>query len=134
MSRKLVLETCVFLTYASHNKLYRLVNAIDTYDLEICVNEDLVKELGRNIPKVIQVKDITSKVVLIAINLFSTFVNTTLQFSNCPEPKDNFLFDIALQTGSEAIITQEKALLNFAESPVPVRDIVWFKQTFEVPL
>ena len=114
MSRKLVLDSCVFLTYASYNKLYRLVNAIDTYNLEV--------------------KGITAKEILEPIYLFTIYTKTTQSFKNCPDPKDNFLFDIALQMGCEAIITIEKVLLNYVESPISVRDIVWFKQTFEVPV
>jgi len=32
------------------------------------------------------------------------------------------------------IVTKEKALLDFAQSPVPVHDIKWFKETYPVGL
>jgi putative PIN family toxin of toxin-antitoxin system len=114
--------------------MYRLVKAIENYDLEIFVNNDLIGELERNLPKIIRVKDIKPYDILDQINLFTSHINTTPSFKNCPDPKDNFLFDIALQSECEAIVTQEKILLNYLESPIPVRSIVWFKQTFEVPL
>lgn len=134
MRRKLVLDTCVFLTYASYNKLYRLVFAIDKYDLEMFVNEELMDEMENNIPKVIRVAGITTQDILHQVNLITTNVNTVPAFRKSPDPKDNFLFDLAIQTGSEVIITKEKILLGYSESPVPIRDIAWFKQTFEVPL
>ena len=55
-------------------------------------------------------------------------------FNNSPDSKDNFLFDLALQTASEVIVTKEKALLNFAESPVLIHDIKWFKEKYPVAL
>ncbi len=53
---------------------------------------------------------------------------------NSPDPKDNFLFDLAIQTNSDVIVTKEKALLSFGNSPVAIHDIKWFKETFPVPL
>ncbi|MEO6327496.1 MAG: hypothetical protein ABIO55_01115, partial [Ginsengibacter sp.] len=120
--------------YAPYNKLYRLVFAIDKYDLEIFVNEELTGELERNIPKVIRAEGVTSQDILEQVSLITTMVNTVPAFNKSPDPKDNFLFDLAIQTGSEAIVTKEKILLGFRESPIPIKDILWFKQTFEVPL
>ena len=55
-------------------------------------------------------------------------------FKDSPDIKDNFLFDLAIQTHSEIIVTKEIALLNFTLSPVPIHDIKWFKETYPVPL
>jgi len=134
MRKKLVLDTCVFLTYASYNKLYRLVFAIEKYDLEIFSNKELIDELERNIPRVIKAEGVTTGDILVQVNLITTLVNTVPVFNKSPDPKDNFLFDLALQTQSEVIVTKEKVLLDFNESPVHIKDISWFKQTFEVPL
>ncbi len=96
MRKKLVLDTCVFLTYASYNKLDRLVFAIEKYDLEIFSNKELIDELERNIPRVIKAEGVTTGDILVQVNLITTLVNTVPVFNKSPDPKDNFLFDLAL--------------------------------------
>ena len=62
-------------------------------------------------------------------------IDTSVYVNNqSTDPKDNFLFDLALQTNSEIKITKEKELLNFNESTLAIRDIKWFKETYPVAL
>ena len=55
-------------------------------------------------------------------------------YDKSPDPKDNFLFDLAIHSGSEVIVSDEKKILAFPESPVPVRSLGWFKETFPIEL
>lgn len=48
--KQLVIDTSVFINYTRYQKLYRLVNAILTYDLSVYLSSDLIDELKRNIP------------------------------------------------------------------------------------
>ncbi len=133
--KQLVIDTSVFINYTRHQKLYRLVNAILTYNLSVYLSSDLIDELERNIP-------VTSAVEL-SQSVYDGYLETikascitfepVVQFKESPDAKDNFLFDLALQTNSEIIVTKEKALLNFKNSPIPVHDIKWFKETYPVP-
>lgn len=134
MKKKFVIDTSVYLTYAAYNKIYRLVDAIYRYNLSVYINEDLLTELENNIVDCLSVKDINPSALLDAIKASVVFVATQKHYSESPDPKDNFLFDLAIQTSSEVIVTQEKALLNFKESPIEIRDLKWFKETFPVPL
>jgi len=134
MKRKFVLDTSVILKYATHSKLYRLLNIVITYNIVIYVNADLVSELKRNLPKAIRFPSVPHEEILTDILFFTTFFNTTDSFSQSPDPKDNFLFDLAMQTNSEVIISDEKVLLSFEDSPVPVRSLGWFKETFPIEL
>ncbi len=54
MNRKFVLDTSVILKYAIHNKLYRLLNVVIRYKIIIYVNDNLIAELEKNLPKVIK--------------------------------------------------------------------------------
>lgn len=110
------------------------MDAVKTYGLWIYVNDELLDEIHRNCPFVIKVKGITTEQIVEAVKKLSERVNTIPVFKNSPDPKDNFLFDLALQTGSEVIVSQEKALLTFAESPVAIHDLKWFKETYPVAL
>ena len=81
-----------------------------------------------------QVADVEPGIILQVIKKATIYKITTSGFSSSPDPKDNFLFYLALQTGNEVIVTQEKALLGFKDSPVPIHDLKWFKENYPVPL
>jgi predicted nucleic acid-binding protein len=117
-----------------YNKLYRLLAAIDQYELEVFVNDQLVNEIERNLTSSLQDKEIKPILIMDAIIAATINFETIAAFDQSPDSKDNFLFDLALQSNSEIIVTKEKALLNFKESPVAIRDIKWFKETYPVAL
>jgi len=134
MKHHFVLDTSVYLTYASHIKIYRLENAIKLFGLVVFSSKFLLDELYKNIPKVLVSDELTPQEILNKIIRFTTLVPIIPRFSSSPDPKDNFLFDLALQTYSEVIVTKEKVLLNFIESPIAIHDIKWFKEKFPVEL
>lgn len=134
MTRKFILDTSVILNYATYNKLYRLLDAIIRYRIIIYVNDNLITELEKNLPRVIKAPNVPHAEILENILFLTTYFPTKEIFNKCPDPKDNFLFDLAIQTSSEVIVTDEKKLLAFVESPVPVRSLGWFKETFPVDL
>lgn len=133
-TNRLVIDTSVYINYCTHNKLYRLMLAIDRYDITVFINQELIRELQNNIVSALKTSDTNASLLLEAILEAAHFFETIPLFTSSPDPKDNFLFDLALQTNSRVIVTQEKALLNFKNSPVPVHDIKWFKESFPVPL
>ena len=133
MKKALIVDTSVFLTYIRYNQLYRLIDAFNKYDLDIFVNQNLLNEIERNINKNVKINTDTKEIIdFISENciLFETIPT----FTQSPDPKDNFLFDLAIQTNSEILVTQEKALLNFENSPVKIHDLKWFKETYPVAL
>ena len=134
MNRRFVLDTSVILKYATHAKLYRLLSIVLKYRIIIYVNDTLIEELTRNLPKVIKAPTIPYDEIIEEILFLTTYVKTKDNFFSSPDPKDNFLFDLAMQTESEVIISDEKKLLAFADSPIPVKTLGWFKETFPVEL
>lgn len=51
-------------------------------------------------------------------------------YAECPDPKDNFLFDIAIQKKVQIIVTGDKKLLNFS-APNSIK-IITFKDFREL--
>ena len=133
-NNNLVIDTSVYITYARNGKLYRLYNAIALYRLYVFVNDNLLLEFERNMAATKIYTEIELAVILIALKDVTFYFDTISLFQNSPDTKDNFLFDLALQTNSEVIVTKEKALLSFTNSPVPIHDIKWFKETYPVEL
>jgi putative PIN family toxin of toxin-antitoxin system len=134
MNRKFVLDTSVLLKYTTHSKLYRLLNIVIRYKIIIYINDNLKAELQKNLPKVIKNPTVPYSEILEDILFLTTYFPTKDLFDKSPDPKDNFLFDLAIQSGSEVIVSDEKKLLAFQESPVPVRSLGWFKDTFPIDL
>ena len=104
MKKALIIDTSVFLTYISFNKVYRITSAIQLHNLEVFVNETLINEIERNINKTLQV-DANPLEIINQILTATTLVKIVPSFTQSPDPKDNFLFDLAIQTNSEIIIS-----------------------------
>ncbi len=136
MKNHLIIDTSVYFNYIFYNKMYRLINAIIQHELTVYINRNLEQELYRNIPKALKKSaiDIDPMEIIDLIKSVTFYIETTPSFKSSPDPKDNFLFDLALQTQSDAIVTKEKALLEFINSPVEIHDIKWFKERFIVDL
>ena len=54
----------------------------------------------------------------------------TAVFRLSPDPKDNYLFDLAVQNNCLFIISDDTELLQFRLKPVPVHTSGWFLKTF----
>ena len=130
----LVIDTSVFINYTRHQKLYRLIDAIFTYDLVVYISPELIDELEQNIAvtSAVELPQLVYDGYLNTIKSSCVIFKPVLLYNDSPDPKDNFLWDIAVQTNSEIIVTKEKALLGFKNSPVPVHDIKWFKEMYPV--
>jgi predicted nucleic acid-binding protein len=49
-----------------------------------------------------------------------------------PDPKDNYLFDIAVQNNCVFIISDDTQLVHFKLKPVPVHTTSWFLKKFPI--
>jgi len=47
-----------------------------------------------------------------------------------PDPGDNYLYDVALSAHAKMLVTGDKALLNWADSPVETISLPIFKELF----
>ncbi len=133
-NNNLIIDTSVYITYARNGKLYRMYNAIAFYELYVFVNDNLLLEFERNMADSKIYTAIELTIILNALKDITIHFDTISLFQNSPDTKDNFLFDLAIQTESKVIVTKEKALLNFKDSPVAIHDIKWFKETYPVEL
>jgi uncharacterized protein len=109
-----------------------LASVIIKYEIIVYINDKLLEELERNIIRILKNQSYNAIEIIEEIKRITFYTKTIDTFTTCPDPKDNFLFDLAIQTNSDVIVTQEKVLLQWAESPVLVHDIKWFKEHFPV--
>ena len=53
-------------------------------------------------------------------------------FGISPDPKDNYLLDLAIQNECVFMITDDSELLDFVLKPLPVYTSIWFLEKFPV--
>ncbi len=97
--KHLVIDTSVFINYTRHQKLYRLVDAIFTYDLMVYISTELVDELEKNIPitSAVELPQFVYDGYLETIQASCIIFEPVSAYKESPDPKDNFLFDLALK-------------------------------------
>jgi len=86
MINKIVIDTSVFFSYAKYGKLYRIADAVFTYDLEIYVDDCLMKEIVRNAKKITDNPTILEKIEQ-DIRQFTYFIKTVPLFNLSPDPQ-----------------------------------------------
>ena len=62
-------------------------------------------------------------------NLSINIVSQTFNLLS-PDPDDNYLYDIALSANAKLLVTGEKALLNWEDSPIETISLSDFKHLF----
>lgn len=87
MNKKFVLDTSVILKYTSHYKLYRLFNMVVKYNMVIFVNDMLIIELEKNLPKIIKSPPVSYQKIMEEILLLTTYIDTVQLFDKSPRPK-----------------------------------------------
>lgn len=64
------------------------------------------------------------------IRKISIVVTERVVFKISPDPKDNYLFDLAIQNNCIFIISDDNNLLRFKLKPIPVHSSRWFMKKF----
>ncbi len=109
-----------------------LIEYVDKNSIEIFVDKFLLKELsavlfypkfnryfsGDKIKYINSIKDI-------AIDIESDDFHI-----QCPDPEDNYLYNLALTANAKLLVTGEKALLQWKDSPVETISLSTFKELF----
>lgn len=110
----LVLDTNIWVSYFMAKKHVELVNIIYDYNLKIFTDDNLIKELTDvlNRPKIKKYINVEISELVDFHKELCFYNNTILKYNNSPDPNDNFLFDLAIQTNSEYVVTGDKKILE----------------------
>ena len=109
-----VLDTNIWISYFMAKKHVELVNILYDYNLKIFTDATLVKELADvlNRPKIKKYINIEISELVDFHKDLCYYNDTKLKYSSSPDPNDNFLFDLAIQTNSEYVVTGDKKILE----------------------
>lgn len=129
---KIVIDANVWIKYARSKDIAPLLNRFSAYNLLPIANNYLLSEIYN---AVTENRWMTDKVAMNVIGLIRKIVLMTNEhavFRLSPDPKDNYLFDLAIQNNCVFIITDDSLLLQLALKPVPVHSSGWFLKTFPI--
>ncbi len=66
------------------------------------------------------------------IKELSFYVSEIPVYRISPDPKDNYLFDLAIQNNCTFIITDDDQLLSLRLKPLPIKSTNWFLKHFPI--
>ncbi|WP_153796575.1 putative toxin-antitoxin system toxin component, PIN family [Foetidibacter luteolus] len=128
----IVLDANVWIRFARSRSLAALVNSIALYKLMPVTNNYLLSEVFDIILKHKWATASEARRYIDYVKSISMFITENVVYRLSPDPKDNFLFDIAIQHNCSVIISDDTELLSFRMQPVKVKSVSWFFKNFPV--
>lgn len=134
MSARIILDTNIWVSYFIGRKFDEIALTILNNNLTVFSCVELEREvsevLGRaKFKKLLNLE--TDRYVSFLISLTQS-VQIERTFKGCPDEKDDFLFDLAIKTKSDYLVTGDKRLLEFDASPIEVLSLKAFKEFYPI--
>ncbi|KFC24566.1 putative toxin-antitoxin system toxin component, PIN family [Chryseobacterium sp. FH1] len=127
---KIILDTNIWVSYFFNGKLNELSKIILDNELSVFTTSFLIDEL-----KDVLSREKIKKKLKFSLDSYIDFhqqvtehFQITEEFEGCPDPKDNFLFDLAIQSKAKTIVTGDKKLLDFKTENISVISLSDFLQ------
>lgn len=127
---KIVIDANVWIKYARSRDIAPLLDRLLAYQFLPVINNYLLTEIFE---AVVQNGWMNEKVAIHLIEFIRKIALPTAEmavYRLSPDPKDNYLFDLAVQNNCLFLITDDVELLSFRLPPVPVHSSGWFLKTF----
>ena len=96
------------------------------------MDDKLLLELKRVLeyPKIKKNLSLCSIFYINFVSAISTHIAPKSFHYQSPDPEDDYLYDIALSTHAKLLVTGERALLNWVDSPVETISLSQFRKLF----
>ena len=128
----IVLDANTWIRFARNKGIEPLFARIEVYDLMPVVNAYMLSEIFKVLVRNKWMTDAQALKVVDFIKAAVVVKTEQAVYRISPDPKDNYLFDLAIQTNAAYIISDDAALLNFKSQPVKVYSTNWFLKHFPV--
>jgi predicted nucleic acid-binding protein len=109
-----------------------LLDRLVSYQFLLVVNNYLLSEIFDALIENKWMHKIQADTIIAFIKKISLPAVERAVYRISPDPKDNYLFDLAIQTNCIFIISDDTKLLRFKLKPVPVHSTNWFLKKFPV--
>ncbi len=132
MSERIIHDTNIWVSYFIGRNTDEIALTILNHNLTVfsCIEleAEVVDVLSRaKFKKLIRLE--TDRYLFFLRSLTQS-VQINKRFKGCPDDKDDFLFDLGIQTNSAFLVTGDKRLLTFDLSPIAVMSLKAFKETY----
>lgn len=119
---KWVLDPNILISYCISKRLFELPIIVGKYNLVFCASEDLKNEFASVLARERIKKFLDKPLNFYTTNIdeFLTLYNIKKIFSGSPDVKDDYLIDIVEQTDAIGLVTGDKALLGWKNSPIQI--------------
>jgi putative PIN family toxin of toxin-antitoxin system len=113
MKNKTVFDVNIWLSYFITGKTEKIIEMIKNNNVFFYRSEELMSELKSviNRPKFIKYFPNGTQEYILFVERFSELFLTKNIFDLCPDPKDNYLFDLAYQSNSDFLVSGDKTVL-----------------------
>lgn len=129
---KIIIDANVWIKYARSKDIAPLLNRLVTYNLLPVINNYLLSEVFDALLENKWMKEKKAHLVIEFMKKISFRVTEKAIYRMSPDPKDNYLFDLAVQNKCIFLITDDSELLQFTLKPIPVHTSRWFLKTFPI--
>lgn len=130
---KIILDTNIWVSYFFNAKLHDLAKIILNNDLKVQTSTSLINELQGVLSrkKISKRLNLPLEIYMDFHREYTTQVSITEVFSGCPDPKDDYLFDLALQSETKILVTGDKKLLGFKTENISVISLTGFLERYK---
>jgi len=113
MKNKTVFDVNIWLRYFISGKAEKIIDMIENNDVFFYRSIELTSELEEviNRPKFAKYFPHGTKDFVLFVEHVAELVHTQTIFDQCPDPKDNYLFDLAYQSNSDFLVSDDKIVL-----------------------
>ena len=113
MKNKTVFDVNIWLSYFISGKSEKIIDMIENNDVFFYRSAELISELKEviNRPKFAKYFSNSTEEYILFVEQVAEFFHTQAIFDQCPDPKDNYLFDLAYQSHSNFLVSGDKKVL-----------------------
>ena len=129
---KIIIDANVWIKFARSKNIAPLLDRMLEYNFLPIINNYLLSEVFNALIENKWMNEKKAHATIQFIGKISLPIAEKAVFGISPDPKDNCLFDMAIQNNCLFLITDDSALLQFNLKPVAVHTSSWFLKTFPV--
>lgn len=129
---KIIIDANVWIKYARIKDIAPLLDRFVVYNFIPVANNYLLSEVFNALLENKWMDEKHANNVIEFIRKISLGVSEKAVYRISPDPKDNYLFDVAVQNGCVFMISDDSELLKFRLKPIPVHTSAWFLKKFPI--
>lgn len=128
----IVIDANVWIKFARSKDIAPVAIRLFEYSFVPVVNQYLFTEIFEAITENKWMTDKQAENLLLLLRQVCYFTTETSVYRLSPDPKDNYLFDLAIQNNCPFIISDDSKLLEFRFQSIKVKSSNWFFKNFPI--